>query len=72
MVSSDERGDLADQVEQLVAQVQPQRDPHRLAPRPAGVQPARVVTDSLDEEALTAVVRLAERRVVREVLGAVG
>ena len=54
-----ELGGGLDQVDELVAQVQPQRDPHRLPARPAGVQPAGVVADLADEVALAAVVRLA-------------
>ena len=46
----------------------PQGDPGRLPPWPAGMEPPGCLAESLDEEALTGVVRLTELRAVRKVL----
>ena len=46
---SDELGGRLDEVDQVAAHPQPQRDPHGLAARPSGVQPARVAPDRGDE-----------------------
>lgn len=59
---------LVNQAEQLVAQVQPHRDPGGFAPRAPGVQPAGGVAEPLDEEVLAGVVRLAKFRVVGELV----
>jgi hypothetical protein len=70
----DEPGRREDEVGDLGPQVQAQRDPGRLPPGTAGVQPAGRVAEALDEEPFPGVVGLTERRVVREVrrLGPVG
>ena len=57
-----------DELEELVSDVDPQRDPGRLAPRPPGMQPPGDLAEPLDEEALARVVGLTELRVVRKVL----
>jgi hypothetical protein len=59
------RGRL-DQVDRVPPHPQPQRDAHRLAARPAGVQPPGVVPDAGREAALPAVVDLPVHRVVAE------
>ena len=60
---------LTHELEQLVTEVDPQRDPCRLASRPPGVQPSGDLAEPLHEEALARVVGLPELRIVRKVLG---
>ena len=62
-----EPGRRLDQVGDVAAHPQPQRDPHGLAAGPSGVQPTRVAPDRRGEPALAAVVDLTVRRVVAEV-----
>ncbi len=57
-----------DEVDEHPADVQAQRDAHRLTPRPSCVQPACVVPDPFGEVPFATVVRLPVRGVVREVL----
>ena len=62
----DEPGGRLDQVGDVAAHPQPQRDPHGLTAGPSGVQPTRVAPDRRGEPALAAVVDLAVRGVVAE------
>ena len=59
---------FVDELEELVSDVDPQGDPGRLAPGPAGMEPPGDLAEALDEEALAGVVGLTELRVVGEVL----
>jgi hypothetical protein len=61
--------DHVDEVQQLVAQVDPQGDPCRFPTRSAGVQPARGVAEARYEQPLAGVVGLAELGVVGELGG---
>ena len=59
---------FVDELEELVSDVDPQGDPGRLPPRPAGMEPPGDLAEALDEEALAGVVGLTELRVVGKVL----
>ena len=60
---------LGDQLDELAAQVQPQRDPGRLPPRPPGMQPPCDITDPGNEVVLAGVVRLAVGGVIGKLVG---